>query len=361
VLKPHNLLGVGFGARSVAVNAVSVLVVAQLFAHNGAWAAGLLASALQLPPLVMQWVSGHWYDHHSPRSLLTLATILESAAMVLAVTTQGRFQVFAALLLAGTSTVFNTTITPAVMESVRDPLRSSVLVGLSFDIASCLSAVVLFGFMKVNMLTSVLCVLLVLCGSSVLTMYSPAKISRKREPILGPWIRPAVVVLVILLLVEATIGPVRFWQSAVASTGASSLDVIVGVFAVGAVLGNLVLKFLGDSQRSVQLGIIVSSFGLALSTVSDVPGFYVVGSFLYGVGCAWWFQGLRSWIMASAPEKYRGRAGAAMLTCVSLPGLFTGVLWGDVVSSFGVTSSAVVCAVFSIISCLLLPKRIVWA
>lgn len=319
-----------FAARMAASHGLNTFLVWVAFTSHSVSTAGWVLVARAVAALVVPLAVGHLHDRGSLRPWLRGASVAEAlAAASLAWFgwngTSGAAMVALSLLLGSTSSLFDTIVHPMLLTARPGRLKAHVLVGLSYDMAKVVgSSAVLALIVTWNSPWPVMGVsLLALAGwrlqggddptasskapsSSVAGGFgADATVALWQEMPLGPVVALAVVALLpgqagVLQVVLAE-GSFR-WYAALGTS-----------FAVGAVLGNLLLQRVVVRRRAVAVAYVMCALSMVGALLVPFAAFA-----LYGATMASYFQLTRVIVVESSAPEARGRVSAAMTAVVKV-------------------------------------------
>lgn len=358
---------VAFSAHFAGSQAVLLLLVFAAFTEAGPLAAGIVIVLRSAPALLAQLFSGTLYDRWSPRLLLSIVGALEITALVTAATPWVSSTAVLAILtsvLGFSTAVYDTTVTAYLRDSGVRPLASAVWSGLAVDSGKLLAAGLAWWATQSLIPAVAVCIALDLPAVLFLARRAPRRGlgAHNTTRAIGSWARPLLPALPALLLLNLTTGSMLFWQGYLAQGSATLFALLNVSLAIGAVLGNLLLAKAGMTRGSITAGILTCSGGLLTMGVAGTtrPWALGVGALIWGAGAAWWFQGLRGWLISSAPEGIRGRTSSLMLLSGRAALAASGLALGATAQLVGPTWATGLAALCGVLSAALLPRQSPW-
>jgi hypothetical protein len=326
-----------FALRMSASHALALYLAWLSFTKGSAALAGVVLALKAGTGLLVPLLVGRAHDRGSLRPWLRVAALLEAVAAVALVavrsaeTTNSAAAAGLALILGATAALFDTAVYPLVLAGKPGRLRAHVVVGLSFDLAKIAGSSVVLALLAGW--SSPVPVMLV-AGLSLFGWRLAAPVSRdegrrnqrdENQPADGAslWNTPRVAAVAAACLVSLLPGQLLAYQTALAHGSFRTFALLGTVFAVGAVVGNVVLQRTAVSAATVALGYCIGAGALAAALA--VP---MVGMAAYGFAAAFHVQLTRALVVGSAPALLQGRASGVTTAVTKVFAVFGALIAG---------------------------------
>ena len=321
-----------FAARMAASHGLNTFLVWVAFTSHSVSTAGWVLVARAVAALAVPLAVGHLHDRGSLRPWLRGASVVEAlAAASLAwfgwSGASGAAMVALSLLLGSTSSLFDTIVHPMLLTARPSRLHAHVLVGLSYDVAKVIgSSAVLALIVAWNSPWPVMGVsLLALAGwrlqggdgSTASPAASASSTSDGRgfgaDATVALWRAMPLGPVVALAVVALLPGQAGVLQVVLADGSFRGYAALGTSFAVGAVLGNLLLQRVVVRRRAVAVAYAVCALSMVGALLLPLVAFA-----LYGATMASYYQLTRVIVVESSAPEARGRVSAAMTAVVKV-------------------------------------------
>ena len=322
-----------FAARMAASHGLNTFLVWVAFTSHSVSTAGWVLVARAVAALAVPLAVGHLHDRGALQPWLRAASVVEALAAVSLAWfgwngASSSAMVALSLLLGSTSSLFDTIVHPVLLAARPGRLRAHVMVGLSYDVAKVVgSSAVLALIVAWNSPWPVMAVsLLALAGWRLHVSDAPVPPVTGAPPAapaagsgfgadtaVALWRAMPIGPVVALAVVALLPGQAGVLQVVLAEGSFRGYAALGTSFAVGAVLGNLLLQRVVVRRRAVAVAYAVCALAMVGALLAPLAAFA-----LYGATMASYFQLTRVIVVESSAPEARGRVSAVMTAVVKV-------------------------------------------
>lgn len=321
-----------FALRTSASHALSLYLAWLAFTKGTAALAGVVLALRAATGLVVPLAVGRLHDRGGLRPLLKASAVIEAVAAVALTAVRSSslnssvLAVSLALVLGSTSALFETVVYPLVLAGRPGKMKPHVMVGLSFDVAKIAGSSVVLALLAVwhSPIPMMAVSALSLAGWQLAgpAREGPSTTAREetqqsvRVTRAVVWTLQRLTAVGAIALVALLPGQLVAYQTALAEDSFRAFAILGTAFAVGAVIGNLIL------QR-VAVSVTATSIAYAGAAISFIVSLWmpVLSMVLLGVGVAAYYQLTRALVVGTAPAALQGHVAGWMTAASKVCGV----------------------------------------
>jgi MFS family permease len=313
-----------FAARISASHGLSLYLAWLAFTEGSAALGGAVLAVRALLGFCVPLLVGRLHDRDRILPWLRVASVVEAGAAIAVAwlrgtdSSTGWVLVVLSLLLGITSSLFDTAVFPLLLAARPGRLKAHVLMGLAFDVAKVAASSVVLALLSVwsSPVPVMIVCSLSLVGWRLTTFPTAPEPQITPEAAVSRSARGGGAALTALGMVALLPGQLIAYQTLLADGSFRSYAVLGTVFAVGAILGNLLLQRAAVTAVNIAVSYLVTGAGLLVAL--RFPSW---GLFCFGAGTAAYYQLTRALVVAAAPPERRGRAAGRLAAVSKLTGV----------------------------------------